>query len=290
MSMLDKFANVEVKTDCRISEDDKLFCEAHQQAYEEARTTLQELRYFWESVLDAQKQKLAPFGETRINMYLSDNSNLCISIPDIEKQLRKMHGTLIWRIVHHFNEVYRIAIDATEVERALLPEEPRYRRDMEYEKDYEKYKTEMLEMSLTYDKIVEQIFVQTDGRGLWEQALQQIKDNAHEAAWVYGNPKFERKKHTIQFSGFVYGDRELRDNAKKVLTALAHFETEKIGIIPNDFSPLMEQRRLYWETFEFDHCTKVKKLRVFRNGRMDVRFSEEAHAVKFIDTYLGTMA
>ena len=40
MNLLTKFENVEMKADTRISESDRIFCEAHQAAYDSARTSL----------------------------------------------------------------------------------------------------------------------------------------------------------------------------------------------------------------------------------------------------------
>ena len=47
MSLLDKFAVVEIKVDARISEQDKQFCERQQAAYTAALHGFQELTFFW---------------------------------------------------------------------------------------------------------------------------------------------------------------------------------------------------------------------------------------------------
>lgn len=289
MNLLDKFEKVEIKADSRISEDDKKFCEAHQSAYDEARATLQELKFCWETIVESQKKLLQPVGETAFSLYLSDYSDFSISVRDIEKQLRKSHSTLIRRIVRHFNETYSISIDIGDIEAALLPKAPQDRWADDYADAYEKYQGQLLHMSLTYQQIVEQIFVQTDGRGLWEQAEYYIKAQCHEGAWRFGKPKYERKKAVIQFSNAVNYDFSLPESTKNVMRGLAHFETGKIGIIPNEFSPLWDRYKLPYDSFEFDDCKKVKKIRAFRNGRLDIRFSEEAHAVRFIEIYLGSL-
>ena len=56
MSLLEKFSKVEVKADERISTEDRRFCEAHQSAYDDARSSLQELKFYWETMLESQKQ------------------------------------------------------------------------------------------------------------------------------------------------------------------------------------------------------------------------------------------
>ena len=146
----------------------------------------------------------------------------------------------------------------------------------------------MLNLTLDYRQIIEQIFNQTDGRDLWEQAEFYLKQQCHNAAWRFNKPSYERKTHTVQFSSAVNYDRTLPDSSKTFLKGLAHFETGKIGIYPGELGRIINTYRLYEDSFEFEDCTKIKKMRIFRNGRMDIRFTEEAHAIKFIEVYLRT--
>lgn len=43
VDLLSKFEAVEIKAEQRISEDDRVFCKAHQAAYDDAKTSLMEL-------------------------------------------------------------------------------------------------------------------------------------------------------------------------------------------------------------------------------------------------------
>ena len=286
MSLLKKFSAVEVKPDARISESDKRFCEAHQQAYENAISLLYELKFFWESMLESQKQILAPVGEKRHQQYLVDGSNLSLSLPEIQKQIRHTHEVLIEKIVDHFSSIYTISLSRSDVKKALLPESPGDRWSSHYEERLEKYEQDMESLQLHYDKIIEQIFIQTDGKGLWEQAEHQLKQRCREGASSWGSPDYTIKKHTIQFSRAVHGDRSLYNSTKDILRGLAHFETGQLGVIPQDFTCLFDYR-LPWETFECDDCKKVKKIRAFLNGRLDIRFTEDAYAIQFAKEYLG---
>ena len=286
VSFLSKFSVVEVKSDTRISESDKQFCEAHQQAYENAISLLYELKFFWESMLESQKQILAPVGEKRHQQYLVDGSNLSLSLPEIQKQIRHTHEVLIEKIVDHFSSIYTISLSRSDVKTALLPESPGDRWSSHYEERLEKYEQDMESLQLHYDQIIEQIFIQTDGKGLWEQAEYQLKERCREGASSWGSPDYTIKKHTIQFSRAVHGNRSLYNSTKDILRGLAHFETGQLGVIPRDFTCLFDYR-LPWETFECDDCKKVKKIRAFLNGRLDIRFTEDAYAVQFAKEYLG---
>ena len=56
MDLLQKFETVEMKADTRISESDRIFCEAHQAAYDSARTSLPELGFIWNDMLSQQME------------------------------------------------------------------------------------------------------------------------------------------------------------------------------------------------------------------------------------------
>lgn len=286
MSLIDKFSAVEVKTDARISETDKQFCEAHQKAYENAISLLYELKFFWESMLESQKEILQPIGERSYQQYLVDGSNLSLSLPEIQKQIRHTHEILIERIVDHFSSAYSLSLSRSDVKKALLPEGPGDRWNTHYEERLEKYEQEMECLRLHYDKIIEQIFLQTDGKGLWEQAVCQLKERCHDAAFLWGNPTYTLKKHTLQFSHAVHRDLTVSNPTKNLFRGLAHFETGKIGIIPCEFDKLFHYR-LPDYAIEFELTEKVKKIRGFMNGRLDIRFKEEAFAVQFAKEYLG---
>ena len=58
MDLLTKFENVEMKADTRISESDRIFCEAHQAAYDSARTSLPELGFIWDDILNQQRERI----------------------------------------------------------------------------------------------------------------------------------------------------------------------------------------------------------------------------------------
>ena len=54
MGLLDKFSAVEIKTDSRISEEDRDFCQKQQQAYLQARDGLMSIKKKWKELYDAQ--------------------------------------------------------------------------------------------------------------------------------------------------------------------------------------------------------------------------------------------
>ena len=128
-----------------------------------------------------------------------------------------------------------------------------------------------------------------DGRGLWDQAIYELKESCHSGSWNSYNekPRFERKKTVVQFSGSADGSGDLVHSMKNVIRGLAHYETGVIGVIPNEFTSLLGYHQM--ESYEFTDCKKTQKIRIFRNGRVDIRFVSEEAAQTFINEYLGTV-
>lgn len=288
MDLLEKFDSVVIENDSRISPLDKEYCEAHQKAYDNARIMLQELKIIWETMLSSQKEHLKDTSDSA-TLYLTGSDKLSLSLSGIQQQIRSNHAAFIDKIVCHFNQVYHVTISESDVESALLPEKPERGWRYHDEEKWEQYEKALDILELPYTDVVDQIFAQMDGRGLWDQAVHELKENCHSGSWNSYNekPRFERKKAVIQFSSSADHSGDLVHSMKNVIRGLAHYETGIIGVIPNDFTPLFDYHQ--HESYEFPNCKKAQKIRIFRNGRVDIRFISEEAAQTFINEYLGTV-
>lgn len=294
MDLLTKFETVEVKADTRISEADRIFCMAHQAAYDSARITLPELGFFWDDMLSQQRELLTPTGASS-ETYLVTYDALKLSDYAIQQQIHSLHPQFISQIVSYFCKTYRFSINTNDITHNLIPQKPADKWTDNYKELVEKYMKDMDELSLSYTDILEQIFLQTGGRTFSEQALQKC----HQAAWITGSgkPRFEQKKSTIQFTGYAcsFRDRysgdvwELSDRTKDILRGIAHFETGMFGTIPHCLSQTLRNYDFSDNQLEFPDCEKLQSLRMFKNGRVDIRFASEAHASRFIEDYLKTI-
>ena len=285
MGLLDKFESVQIRAENQISDSDKEFCEAHQTAYNDAKTSLSELFVMWEEILAGQKEALKGTGSSS-ETYVASGSITSLSKRMIERQIDELHSTFIQCIVRHFRDVYHVSLDEYSIKKTLIPQEPSWRRTPEYDKEMNEYEEKMRNLSLKYTQIVELIFQQTGGRSLWEYAVFQLKGKCHSAAWFYDKCRYERKGSMVQISSVVHSEYELSDAGKNIIRGLVHFETGKIGIIPVEFTDLLSYRGPRYSALDFEDCKKVTKLRLYKNGRLDIRFTEEAYAVQFIDGYL----
>ena len=84
--------------------------------------------------------------------------------------------------------------------------------------------------------------------------------------------------------------RTLYFHGKNILKALAYFETGAFGQYPDGIDDLLlEEYPLWYDLWEFGDCEKLEKIRLFKNGRMDIRFSNESYAREFVSSCLGTV-
>lgn len=73
---------------------------------------------------------------------------------------------------------------------------------------------------------------------------------------------------------------------KDVLAGVAHFETNTFACKPAGFSELLGYSDVSTPVFQFPDCQKLIQLRMFKNGRVDLKFKTASIAKEFAETYL----
>lgn len=295
MSLLDKFEVVEIKVDDRISEQDKQFCERQQAAYTAALHGFQELIFFWEDMLSAQKMLLGePDSPPRAyNHYLipDGDDGPKITIQRLRVQIDTLHRRFIQKLTGYFRSVYNITVEEKKIiSELLLPKPPKSKKPA-----LKEYLLWASSIQLHYEDIVAQILSCFDGRTPSEQSLQELCRRCNEAAWCSSShkAKFERKYAVISFLGTFCSFRNDRQhwtftsNMGPVLLCAAHFETGVLNKYPVFFPSPPFDGTYGCNQMDFAGCEKLAQLRLFKNGRVDLRFTSEDYANQFIDTYLG---
>lgn len=145
MGLLDKLEQVEIKADSRLPEDDLMFCETQQQAYDESCRALREIRQQWKKAIQAQRDLLG-IGQDGSLPYFG--SNYRFGITDLNRELEKFHSRFISELTQHFNEKYSVTISTDAIKEHLIPAEPDpYRCDMDTSKEYHR---NLRDLSLHY--------------------------------------------------------------------------------------------------------------------------------------------
>ena len=293
MNALDKLNAVQIEADNRISETDRQFCEAHQAAYMDAKASLNELEYMWTDIVSRQSKLLEPAAAVWNNVqkytYLPHFSE-----QDIRNQLEKLNDLFISNLVRYFNSRYKVSLDADSIIDMLLPHKPKKDYFSPNTEAVTEYHQKLRTMTVDYKEVLEQIFVQLGGRTFLERALDEIKEGCHKAAWhtYSGKAEYELKNDTVRFT---YGCRfdtifekwSLNDSMKEILRGLAYFETEALGYYPAGIANLLDWSYKEEPVISFSTYTMLQSLRMFKNGRVDIKFKSKDYASRFVSEFLG---
>ena len=294
MSLLEKISAIEIKADTRISDEDREYCKAHQKAYEEAKATLIKLETLWDGFIKSQEEIL---NETICSQYEKHRYTVIdgLSSHSLSTKIAGLPEIFVESIVSYFNSKYHVSVSGLKIKGLLIPKAPSYN----WEKSrIEEYNDAIRALALNYEDVVEQIFVQLGGRTFEQRALDELKEKCHECAWRTSTGKAEYELHndTIQFeygcSYEAWCSRtvwKVRDGMKNVLRSIAHFETQQLDYLPKDIAFLVGYDDKCSSTYDFDY-EKVKKIRMFKNNRVDVKFASKELAHQFAEQYLGLVA
>ena len=293
MGLLDKLEQVEIKAVSRLPEDDLMFCETQQQAYDESRRAFCEIRRQWKKALQAQKDLLGTSSDGSLPYF---GSNYRFGITDINRELEKLHSKFISELTGHFNTKYRMTISVGAIQEHLIPTEPDpYKCDKDTSNEYHRT---LRALALHYEDVVDQMFIQLDGLSFVERAFQELRTKCHKAAyWSNSNAGYDRKGDTLRFGGYFcscderWGREEWRlaERMQDIFTAVAHYETNTFGRFPAGFSELLGYSDVSTSQFQFPTCQKLVHLRMFKNGRVDLKFKTAALAKEFAETYLDSL-
>lgn len=325
MGLLEKFDQVEIKADDRISDDDREFCASQQEAYEKAREILKQVAQIAGDGQAEQETLLKRGGREVYTTYLGSNHDF-----GAEKFLGKLddtHREFVNKIVSYFARKYHVSLDETPIYDAFVQKKPEEPRHKYYYRNYSDLTDEEVDdlrainsayheavskveeanraLVIRYEKILDYIFAQLGGGSFRDVAIKELKEACHAACWYdhNGQPKFEQKKAVIRYTGYgcgidyiheKYKDKDeesefhLTDDMKKVMAALSYFElgTQAVGM--DSINHLCGYR-----VVGAKHPIPGKKVvgvQLYKTNRVDIRFSSEAYAREFVEQYMGTVA
>lgn len=295
MNLVEKINQVKIKADTRISGADRAFCERQQRAYDAARETLRELDFTWTDCISQQKMILD--GEQAYTYYLGNDRNLKAAC--FRDELERLHEHFINRLTSYFARTYSVDLSAQSITERLLPSNNSqgiFERE-KAEGAAAAYHKAMRELALRYTDVLDQIFIQLGGRSFQERAFWELQQRCCSAVWnTYKNePQYVQQKDIIHFyCHFCSCDADwtpprwsMTDRAKNVLWGVVHFETGSYTMMPAVLSDFFSYRDVRQACTDFHGYSKLRQIRLFKNGRMDIRFASSALAEQFIDTYLS---
>lgn len=301
MSVLDKFSGVEIKADRRISEQDKLFCQKNQEAYNKSGEGLKRLAKKVSEIEAEQELLLREPGASDFYSPYTGGYNSGFSVSKIYDVLQSRHRTFIQRLVEYFQRTYHVELDSHEIIEHLLPERPTCGLFDARVEEFNLWDEKMNNLSLRYEVIIDEIFTQLGGFSFTERAMNELLENCWDATHgrVYGKEgiqeKFEIKKSTLRLTGYFChcNDESWRsnpawkpnDSLRTVLKAISHFESGLMNDEAEYFSPFFRYD-VEINEFEYPYLQKIKSIKLFKNGRVDIHFSDPTTLYEFVEKYL----
>jgi hypothetical protein len=271
-SFLSKFDLVEVTAVTRLGEADLTFCQHQQMLYVEAMNILKQVIQLMQ---DAYKRYI------RIDSY--NNDGYIDSSDDIRRtnerihEIRKNH---INRICGHFQHKYKVTINTTAITNKVKDDQP---------------------ADLTYQFVVEEIFVQLGGFTFEEKAIKEIKDRFVDKLYSWKEPKVKGTRLIID--GFIsidqwdkkYGKIRLHYNSNDNIYSL-------FQVLSLHETGFKEMTHYYSELYQYLDRNKddairthdigfnqVQTIKFFQNGKTEVNFESFEQAEKFRIGYCQTI-
>jgi hypothetical protein len=324
--LLEKFENVEIKNDTRLSEEDKNYCDRQHALYVKV---LNHCRNMFESLKEIQWQDSGFYESVSAeNTYkngsysyrIYEHEFIKLDKDDFKKIISRTHDKFIRQINGYFRKKYSVTIEDENFETYLSikkPNETNYYygwksitdeekaeaevKAEQYRKDCNAYVDSVLTAELHYNPIIDDIFESLGGFNFAEKAEKEIKDNAQEAANRWGKTQYELKNGKISFN-ILYSRKEFYGNEyrvsldsaeyKNILRALTYFDSDytETSIYPKWAEEFIKYEAKETEGIYDSHyagAAKVIYFKYYKNGKWDVTFSNHTNALTFAKEFLG---
>lgn len=318
MSLIEKFSVVEIKADNRISEDDKAFCLRQQEAFDKAGPALQKVAEAM-AAAKAEQAGILTADDDFIDRYVGNDCD----VDSVYDTMKKRNRTFISAVVNYFSRKYSVELDKSKIEEHLIPTGPKepdlpwggyrsmsedeiasYRQELDaYKVEKDKFEQSLRTLPLRYEQVVDEIFVQLGGFSFQERAMNEFLrlcwDTSHHRNWRSDQyeEEFEIKNDVLRLTGsWVYCDENKwmsnpvpeykpSQSLTTILDALVHYEVGKFKGGAQWFPELFKYDTQE-NQFEIAYMNKIKSIKLFKNGRVDIKFRSAAFVQEFVEQYL----
>jgi hypothetical protein len=313
---MEKFSAVEIKADNRISEDDKVFCLRQQAAFDKSGPALQKIADMM-TAANEEQSSILDANEDYLSRYLVGDGFRCEASYVLDA-MKGRNRTFISAVVNYFSRKYNVELDEREIEEHLIPTGPKepnlpwggyrnmsedeiasYREELDtYKVEKEKFEQSLRVLPLRYERVVDEIFVQLGGFSFQEKAMNEFLSrtwNCCHSTYRDNAEEFEIKNDTLKLTGYwcrckddswrSHDEWESTDSLKTLLNALAWYECGRMDEGNLWFPELFryDTERNFFETYNME---KVKSVKLFKNGRVDIKFRSVAYVQEFVETCL----
>ena len=275
--ILSKFDNIEINNNSRISADNEVFCKEQENIYKKLVESYNKFSLELQEISVISNEHGKKYG-TQTEIYFHEKPTAyyhSLKPSEIDKTINKMKEQYIKSICVYFSDNHNVTID-----------------DEKISKKYDQ--------NVTYDNIIDEIFLQLGGFTFEEKAEKELKDAMKELTANRNYKKLTIKNNKVSITDFFYIDSfdakygnirinwNYRENFEKLLTGITHFEQ---GLTENAYKTLLHNiNNLRNDELIKEHelnDIKAKSLKLFKNGKIEILFKSAQDARKFAKEYLG---
>nr|WP_145401504.1 hypothetical protein [Paenibacillus xylanexedens] len=247
-----KFDDIEISNDQRISDDDYKFCQ-------EQETNYKALLMVYEGFYD------------ELNKISHGSFHGVMSSYDYKNSQLKIKESFINNICRYFKDKYKVTIDSEKI-------------------------INKLNFESGFQDVLDNIFTQLEGYSFNEKAEKEIKDNSREM-FKYGDKILIKGSKLVLDGYFAHLDsiwKEYRlseDRVRKIFVSLQLFDSGSImenEELKNKYCGYDNSKKLEnYERYTSQTLKKVKSIKFFKNGKLEIEFIGNQEAARFASEYCG---
>lgn len=300
MLILNKFENVKIENTNRISEEDKNFCEIHNKAYEK---TLNVYKQTLNHLIELYNEQIATLpdhnGKIGISYNLYVDMYGDIGISKIVDTIQKLQEKFISKICYYFSNKYNVTIESNDIYAKYKSNELKYEK--RENKDHTLNENLLEYKYFDYNNIIDEIFEQLGGFTFKEKAIDEIKNATRE---IYSYNDYRKssnmniKNNKLIIDGYyaykdsIWNEYRLTGDYGKIFTSLYYFDSNTIVTnnteLHNKYCGYEnEKNQNNFEKYNPYSLAKVKSIKFYKNGKLEIEFKNSEDTQQFAKEYCG---
>lgn len=275
MESLDKFFNLKVENTALSEYDKNYFLELNKIYYQ----SLEDYCLWYEIYHNRMVVLDDEMNNKGKKIYGQDD--IVIKDLDICNNILRLHSNFIDCIYNYLLKEYHIEFK---------------RNDMLNLKEYFNYDyvNKTIDIRpLDYNVFLKDIYFQLNGMSFEEFRKSQIKADLIKIVYADMNPCFEVKNNNVILNNVIHWDYDNQADPydfEKIIKALGWFESDK----EVSFFQLTKFKShcINWEDMNQDiniEAKKLKSVKLYKNGRVDIKFQQASQARQFVSEWFGYM-
>ncbi|WP_010498335.1 hypothetical protein [Paenibacillus elgii] len=272
--IVSKFDNIEITAEQKIATDDLEYCMEQEDIYKDM---ISAYNSFYNRLLEiSEKSRIhgQKFGKKNGGFFHEQNTVATYNTMksyDYEKTIKDLRNSFVSYICSYFEKKYSITINNEQIA-----------------KKYDE--------AITYHNILDEIMIQLDGFNFTEKAERELKEKVKKIVMNSDKTSIKNNKLIIN-AWFVRHDSIWKrytingDRCKEVFTALQHYDNGSIKGNEELNSKYVgyqnENNQDNYERYEPQTLTKVKSIKLLKNGKMEIEFTSNQQATRFASEYCG---